>query len=337
MKLFKFNKSRIIFLFAGVIILLLLFKNFGISKFFNDLREIGWRFIIIVSLFLFNNVILTFAWKVLINYRIKWRKFYLLVLARIAGDSTSSINSMGAVAGEPLKAIIIKTVVPFKTGLASVMLDRTVHTLANILLILTGIIASFFLLNLPVYISIGLLLVVLLFLGLIIYIIIKQKQGFLQFIINKLPAKFRIKILTDERRSKIEEIDKEMGFIWKSKRNIKNFYISLIMRYVSILITGTLEIYFILTFINESISIIYSMFVYIFSLFLTSIIFFMPANVGTSEASYTLALKFLGYDSVLGLSVGIIRRLRTFVWSGIGMSILFYFGLINRKEETEDE
>lgn len=165
----------------------------------------------------------------------------------------------------------------------------------------------------------------------------KQKQGFLQFIINKLPAKFRTRILTDERKAKIEEIDKEMGFIWNSERNKKNFYISLIVRYVSILITGTLEIYFILTFIDENISITYSMFVYIFSLFLTSIVFFMPANVGTSEASYTLALKTLGYDAALGLSVGIIRRLRTFVWSGIGMSILFYFGLINKKKETEDE
>lgn len=337
MKFLKLNKNRIIFLFVGILILFLLFRNFGINKFINDLRLLGWGFLIIVSIFLFNNIILTFAWRVLINFRIKWKKFYILILARIAGDSTSSINSMGAVAGEPLKAMIIKNVVPFKTGLASVFLDRTVHTLANILLILTGIITGFFFLDLPVYVSAALLLVVLFFLGLIIFIIRKQKQGIIRFIINKLPSRFREKILKGERKEKIEEIDKEMGHIWKSRENLRKFYISLALHYFSVLAAGTLEIYLILTFINTNISITHSMFVYIFSLFLTSVIFFMPANVGTSEASYTLALKFLGYEPALGLSVGIIRRLRTFVWSGIGMAILFYFGLINRKEDAGDE
>jgi hypothetical protein len=57
----------------------------------------------------------------------------------------------------------------------------------------------------------------------------------------------------------------------------------------------------------------------------------MPANIGTSEASFSLALKFLGYDPAIGLTVGIIQRLRKFVWSGIGMIILFY-GSVEKKE-----
>ncbi len=337
MRLFKVNKTRIIFFVLGILILILLFKSFGVETFIKDIRLLGWKFILIVSLFLFNNVILSYSWKVLINYPLKWKLFHRLLLARIAGDSTSSINSMGAVAGEPIKALLMKDYIPFNKGLASVVLDRTVHTLANTLLILTGVISSFFVLKLPVLISTGFLLFIIFVLCAIIYILRKQKQGFIRFLVKKLPKKLSSRFMNSERQKKIDELDSEIGFILNSRENLKRFYISLVFRYISILATGTLEVFMILIFIDIDISLVNSMFVYIFTLFLTSIVFFMPANIGTSEASYSLALNFLGYDPALGLSVGIIRRLRTFIWSGIGMIILFYSGVVNKSEDVGNE
>ncbi|MFH0977303.1 MAG: lysylphosphatidylglycerol synthase transmembrane domain-containing protein [Spirochaetota bacterium] len=334
MHIFKLNKSKTVFLLFGFIILFILFRSFGVEKFLNDIMLLGWRFIIIVFLFLFNNIILSYAWKVLINYSIKWNIFYKLVLARIAGDSTSSINLMGAFAGEPIKALFLKNEIPFKTGLASVVLDRTVHSLANALMLLTGIIFSFFILDLPVGISIGFLIFIILFCVLIILILKKQKDGFIEFIVNRIPKKISSKFMTDDKLKKISEIDKEIISVLHSKNNLKRFFTSLAVRYISVLITGTLEVFLIIKFINVNITAINSMFVYLFTLFLTSIVFFMPANIGTSEASYSLALKFLGYDPALGLTVGIIRRLRTFVWAGIGVLILFYGSV--KKEKTNN-
>lgn len=337
MKPFKANKTRIIFFVVGILILILLFKSFGVEKFINDICLLGWKFVLIVSLFLFNNVVLAYTWKVLINHPLRWKLFHRLVLARIAGDSTSSINSMGALAGEPIKALLMREDIPFNKGLASVVLDRTVHTLANTLLILTGIISSFFVLKLPVLVSTGFLLFIIFVLCAIFYILKKQKQGFIRFLVNRLPKKISSRFMNTEREKKIDELDSEIGFILSTRENLKRFYISLILRYFSILVTGTLEVFLILIFIDIDISLVNSMFVYIFTLFLTSIVFFMPANIGTSEASYSLALNFLGYDPALGLSVGIIRRLRTFVWSGIGMIILFYRGATNKSGDRVDE
>jgi uncharacterized membrane protein YbhN (UPF0104 family) len=160
----------------------------------------------------------------------------------------------------------------------------------------------------------------------------KQKDGFIEFIIKKLPEKISLKFIDEKRLNSIREIDKEIGKILTGKNNLRRFLKSLIIRYISVLITGTLEVFLILKFINVDITATNSMFVYIFSLFLTSAIFFMPANVGTSEASFSLALNFLGYDPALGLTVGIIQRIRKFVWSGIGMLILFYGSVKKDKE-----
>ncbi len=334
MKFLKLNKIQTVFILFGIIILILLFRSFGAEKFLNDLKLLGWRFSIVVSLFLFNNIILSYAWKVLINHPVTGRIFRRLVLARIAGDSTGSINALGAVAGDPLKALFVRDNIPLQTAFASIVLDRTVHSLSNILLIMTGIIFSFFVLDLPGAIMTGFLTAIIIFCIIIILILRKQKDGFIEFVIKKLPEKLSSRFMNKERLINIRKIDKEISAILTGKKNLRRFFKSLVVRYISVLATGTLEVYLIIKFTGIDITITNSMFAYIFTLFLTSVVFFMPANIGTSEASFSLALKFLGYDPALGLTVGIIQRLRKFIWSGIGMLILFY-GSVKKKEGTK--
>lgn len=326
------RKGKIIFLLVGCLILFLLFKTFGIEKTIYHIKEMGWRFWLIVLICLCNNIFLTYSWKVLINYPLEASFFFKLLIARIAGDTTSSINALGAFAGEPIKALYIKDKIPFKIGLASVVLDRTVHTIANIMIILTGIFLSFFVLQLPLYISIIISVAFILSLLFMLAILKIQRKGIIEFLINKLPKKISEKFMNPDRWDRVKNLDSEIGFLFSSRENIRRFFYALSIRYVSIILSGTLEIYFIMKFMGINISIVNANFIYIFGLFLTGIIFFMPANLGTSEGSYSLALKFLGFDPALGLSVGIIRRLRTFVWSGIGILILFYAGLLKKSK-----
>lgn len=325
----------------GIVILAVLFRMFQ-RETLDYLTRLGadfwmWQFWIIVLIYLFNHVFLTYGWKVLITAPVRASSFYRLVLARIAGDSTASINSLGAVAGEPLKAMYLKDIIPFKTGLASVVLDRTIHTVSNLLLILTGIFVGFFILNIPVYVSALTFALFSSILAFVLFILAKQKRGFIQYIIGMLPGAFTKRFMTDERLGKIRSLDSEIGFIFSSRDNLRHFWISLSVHYVSVLVAGFLEIYLIILFLGVHITMTHALFVYIFGLFLTSAIFFMPANLGTSEGSYSLALSLLGHDPALGLSVGIIRRLRTFVWSAIGMIILLYAGLLKKEATNEEE
>jgi glycosyltransferase 2 family protein len=338
MKIFniKINSTRTVFLLLGIIIIVIMFRSFGIEKFLKDISLLGWGFALLVALYMLNHIFLTYAWKVLINFTIPLRKFFKLVLARIAGDSTSSINALGAIAGEPIKALFMKDDIPLNTGLASVFLDRIIHSLANTLVVLTGIIISFFVLSIPVWITTGFLLLISTSCVIIIILLRRQRNGFIEFLINKIPKKFSSRFLTEFKLLKIKEIDKEITFILSGKENLKRFYVSLFVGYFSILTVGTLEVYLIIKFTNINISVIDSMFVYVFSLFITSTAFFIPANIGTSEVSYSLALKFLEYDPRIGLTVGIIRRLRSFVWAGIGMLILFY-GSVRKEKIKADE
>ncbi len=321
------KKARYIFLLIGIVILFFLFKTFGFQKTISQIISVGWGFWVIVSIFIFSHIFLTLGWKVLINHPINFKTFIILILARIGGDSTSSINAFGSLAGEPLKAMYMKDYIPLQIGLASVVLDRTAHSLANALMFLTGIILSLFILNLPLYITIIALGFFLLTLIVTALIIKKQREGLLDFIISILPSRLHKKIITEERQKKIEELDEEIKYIFSSKSHIHKFILSILLHYFAVTISCTLEIYLIVYFLNIPFNIYHALFLYVFGLFLTSVMFFMPANLGTSEGSYSLALKLLGYDPSLGLTIGIVRRLRTFVWSIIGIIILMLAGL----------
>lgn len=335
------KKSKIIFLIVGVLILIILFRAFQ-RETIDYISRLGWefwawKFWVIVAIFLGNHIFLTYGWRVLINLPVSAGQFARMVLARIAGDSTGAINTLGAMAGEPLKALYIRDFIPFKTGLASVVLDRTIHTISNVLLVLTGIFIGFFVLNIPLYAT-GLTFVLFtLMLAVMVAVLYRQREGFMEYIIRRFPAFITGRFMTEERWQKVRSLDGEIGYIFSSRDTLRHFYLSLAIHYVPVLISGFLEVYLIITFTGVHITMVHALFVYIFGLFLTSAIFFMPANLGTSEGSFSLALSLLGYDPALGLSVGIIRRLRSFVWSGVGILILLYAGLLKKEVSHAEE
>lgn len=335
--------SKYIFLAVGFAILIFLFKKMGITTTLQYIKAIGWGgFFIICSIFIFSNIFLAYAWRVLVNHPIPDNQFYKFVLARIAGDATSSINAMGAVAGEPLKAMYVRDILPLRIGLATVVLDRLIHTVSNLLMVLTGMLAGLFVFrdkffnNLLAFL--GLLLFFIFLLLFMVRILKNHHKGIIISLVEKLPPFIKSRFVTDSLRKKIKKTDDEISYIFSSDNTVRQFYISLSIHYFAIIISCSLEIYLIVKFIAPATNLALSeaLFVYIFGFIATSALFFVPANIGTSEGSYSLALKLLGHDPVIGFSVGIIRRFRTFIWAGIGIALLFYAGLIKKEVAPDD-
>ena len=335
------KKGKYIFLLVGILILVLLFRATDINIILKHFKSIGWKFILILSIFFFSNIFLTYGWRVLITTKLKWSQFYKLVLARTAGDATTSINALAAMVGEPLKAMYIKDIVPLKVGLASVVLDRTIHSIANMIMILTGVIVGLFVLDFPWYVSAVSFILTVAFLLILLQMLKNHKNGFMNYFVNLLPKKITNRLINESRQKKIKELDEEIKYVFSSQDNKNHFYISIAMHYFSVTISCALELYLIVYYIQPALNfpLIHGLFMYIFGFIITTAMFFMPANIGTSETSYSYALYLLGYGSskeviALGVSIGIIRRFRTFVWAGFGIIILMAAGLWKKKSSV---
>lgn len=337
------KKSEYFFLITGGLLLAVLIKSFGYEATIDRVKKIGWPgFMLICSIYIFPSIFFAYGWRVLVTSPVKKNTFYKFVLARIAGDTTSSINALGAAAGEPLKAMYIRDILPLKTGLASVLLDRLIHLVSNMLIILSGIFAGLTVFKLSFGNNLVIFLSLLLFCILVLVIsfrfVSKHSDKIIFNIVKKLPVKITGKLLSEKNTARIKLIDKEIKYIFSSRDNINHFYISLAMHYIASIVFCSLEIYLIVNYIIPAggITLTEGLFIYTFGFVATSALFFVPANAGTSEGSYSIALSILGHDPRIGLSVGIIRRFRTFVWSGIGILLLLYAGLF-RKDREESE
>lgn len=330
------KKTRKIFLAIGILLLVLMISVFGVDKLIADILSVGLGFFLLMFIYFLNHVFLTYGWRVLIMYPLGLKGFIKLLIARIAGDSTTVINAAAGAAGDPIKALYIKDTVPLNTGLASVFLDRIVHSIGNLLIILTGIILAAFLLGIPFWAVIAAAVVII---GGIFYGIsyISKKKNFLIHVVNSLPQFIQKRFITRKRRSSLKKIDKEFAHIFSSKSNLNHFYISVILHYLPVMLSGTFEVYFIMKFLSVSnLSFINALFIYLFGLVVSIVLPFIPLNLAISEGSYAAACSYFGYETSVGVSIGFIRRARALAWSFIGIGFLLYAGLL-KKETTPEE
>lgn len=332
-----FSGTNTVFLVTGILILALCLKTMGLKPIIDNIITLGRQFWIVVGIHIVSNTFLTLGWWILFPLKLKWSYFPKFLAARIAGDSTTFISSVGALAGEPLKALYIKDVVPMKTGLATVFLDRTIHTISNILIVLTGIIASVFILRLPVTVTIVSLASMLALFILLLIVLKKQSEGILEYIIIKTPGFITKRFITEERMKHVRVLDDEIKLIMNNRAKRKRIVACLLLHYFSILVIATLEIYLIVRFINPGLgfTITDALFLYIFGFILTTAAFFIPANIGVSEGSYAFGLYILGFPGSLGVSIGFIRRLRTLVWTVIGLMLMLFAGVKRKKLQPD--
>ena len=87
---------------------------------------------------------------------------------------------------------------------------------------------------------------------------------------------------------------------------------------------GILEIMIFMSFMGLKSSFPAALTIETFSLFLNNVTFFVPARIGVGEGGRTLLFMALAYTKEVGLSYGIIRRIRELAWVGLGLLILSF-------------
>jgi hypothetical protein len=65
----------------------------------------------------------------------------------------------------------------------------------------------------------------------------------------------------------------------------------------------------------------------VLSLAIEAVLFFVPGKLGTQEGGKVLIFTTLGMDAALGLSVGVLRRIRELAWALLGLVIVVRFQL----------
>ena len=101
------------------------------------------------------------------------------------------------------------------------------------------------------------------------------------------------------------------------------FYTAVGLEFLSRLCMG-IEVYLILYGIGIPISLPMALFLYVVYSIIINVLFFIPLNLGAREGGLALGLESLALPPLLGVYLGVVMRIREFVWIMIGLLFIFF-------------
>lgn len=250
---------------------------------------------------------------------------------RLAGEAINAPTAY--VGGEPAKAYLLKSSVPLTDAISAVVLAKTMQAVSEAIFLMAGVLLACFFFPIPFVIKAASLLIVCGFIGVSLWLITIQRRGFMDTLFQFLDRRgFQISFL-EKRREKILEVDHR----WLQFYTIykKDFILSLSCHLFAWLWTA-LETFVIVSILIGNVANFREVYVIeTFTLIIQGLVFFVPASMGVAEGGYVAIFSLLGMGEGLGLTLGIIKRLRKVVWIGLGVAVLPFWSSKNSKKKDK--
>jgi uncharacterized protein (TIRG00374 family) len=273
------------------------------------------------------------AWRLTLGPDADCLGFGRLWAIRMAGEMVNMATPTAYVGGEPVKAYLLaQSGVPAVQGIGSVVVAKTVQTIAEAVFIVIGIALGFWLLGsseaLATKVLAGAATVGLLLIGTAVFVTVQYRGLFTGLLALLRRCRIRIGFL-EVREEQLRALD----------ATIREFYRSNPRRFAQctgLFLLGWLfdavEVYVILYYLDAPIHPLGAVVVAALALFVKGGTFFIPAGLGVQEAGHVALLAFFGYGEVIGLTVAFIRRVRELVWIAVGLLCLMALGGWRRRE-----
>jgi len=127
------------------------------------------------------------------------------------------------------------------------------------------------------------------------------------------------------------EMDRVVTHVYQNKRG--KFLLAVFLEVLCRACMG-FEVYLILHGTGVAISLMSALFLYVAYSIIVNVVFFVPLNLGVREGGLYLGLESLALPPVLGIYLGIMIRIREFVWILLGLLLILPLTRMSRKSAT---
>ena len=301
--------------YAGFGLFIYLIVKTGPKEILKALGRLSlWEIAALMGLRLLYWLIRAVNWRALLVASGERVPFGHILGARIAGYAVSYLTPAGNLGGETVRIFCLDRVGRNKC-LATVVVDKTIEFLAGLATIALSVVFLITEFALPRRQRIGLFAAIALLLLLIIFLILKQKQGLFTWALDTL-KKIKIRIpFFENRRDKILETDAHISDFYGRNRGL---FLALFASYFAQAWLWALEIYLTFRFLGGEAPTFFKAFLIVtlgsFYSFLP-----VPGSMGVYELTYVSLFALLRIEMSAGMAVILIRRVIGLVWAGIGI------------------
>jgi uncharacterized membrane protein YbhN (UPF0104 family) len=322
----SYRKWGLWWTFAGAALFAYLIYHTGVVVIYDNVRFFGWNFSLLILITGARQFMRAFAWRYCFEPPDRNVGLVELFRIRLLGEAVSDLTFAGPVLGETAKVMAIGKRVSLTSSLSSVVIENLIFSLAVILFVLSGVLVMLSRVALPGSLQLaGLLTAMGLCLPLLVaYIFVKRRW----LIITNILRWFETHDLKWAFLARREERLKQF------EGNVYGFYgkhpalsIGLTAVELASNLTNVIEAYLILGALTGSYSWTIAYLIETVNRVINAAFALVPLQIGVDEGGTALALKGLGFDSGVGVSLAIIRKVRILFWVGIGLIIAAQFSL----------
>lgn len=313
----------------GLGLLIYVINRVGLQPIFDALLRIGFfGFLILLSISGSRHVFRTIAMSAAVPKEHRHFNFFQAFAARLGGEAISFLTFTGPLLGEATKVALLRKRVPLTYGVPALVVDNLLYNISVVFFILSGACVMLFTYNLPPLVYYSLVAIAAIAaLGIAAAgLAAKRRIMLLTWVLDQ-TARLRLspKVIL-KRRQHIAHIESKVYDFYKHHPGV---FFGMITCNLLGHVSSVLEVYVTLHMLGYRPNVAQAYIIESLTKVINFLFAFVPGTIGVYEGGTEVVLQTLGFAAATGVTLALVRKAGTIVWTSVGLLILTWRTLPN--------
>ncbi len=303
----------------GVGVFLYLIYRMGWRTILDNVAHFGGWFAVILLVQMGWVVLQAAAWYIIQSSLFQRAPFIFFVRIKIISDTMNTVLPTANLGGDAMRAYLIKPRIPLKEGVAGILVDKTVESIAGTMFMACGLLIAILFFPMPRALMMPAVACLLVLLAAISLLVFFQFRGFYRSSMTLIgwmpPARRWLK----KKEETLRILDDNLRRLYR--RGGARIPLAVGLHFLARLV-GILELLVVLWVLHQPVGFFAGWFISAAVTVANTILFIVPGHWGVQEGMYVLVLKSMYFSGSAGLSLAIIRRIRRLFLMGFGLLLL---------------
>lgn len=308
-----------LFFVLGLALLAYLIYRMGVGSIVDNISRVGAGFLLICvlgGLWLFLQAA---AWWEIISREFKPVPLWFLFKVKIICDAINTVLPSANLGGETARAYLIRRFLSLRESLAGIIVDKTYELTGGIFFMILGFVLALLYSIFPKSLVLpAILCLTIVSLGIFLFVGL-QLKGIFKFLIRSVGVLPPFKRFLLSRETQIQNLEILLKNLYRAPWYRAAMVLGL---HITSRIMGAVEVLVILHLLDIPVSIIEALFISAMVAGINTIFFLIPGQWGIAEGAHLFILQGMGFPPEIGLSLGIIKRIRKLVFAALGLLLL---------------
>ncbi len=295
-------------------------------------RLLGWGFVFLIVLSGVRQGLRTVAWHSCVEpggHRLNLLDLFGL---RLVGEALNDMTPAGPLLGETAKVLAVSRRMSTQSSASSVVIENLIYGLAAALFMLSGVVLAFLkLATSPGFRWLaGGLVICFLLSTLFCFWIVNRRVLLLGMVIDRLKGWGLNWAFLDRHERDVRGVEMSIYDFFLTRRSLFLYVLAI---EIATNFTGIGEAYLVLKATTAHSSVLAAYLVESASRAVQLVFAFVPFGLGVQEGVAAATLEAFGYAASEGVSLAVIRKIRTLVWAALGLLVAAKLSIAKSPEQ----